>query len=191
MQGYAMIVGERITVKRAQEILGIGSSRVARARGSAESNRTYCTKVGSRIAGPWEFGVFENQQGVRTDLEEAATMTMAQVDKRLPRIAIQYGRGIQARRDRLNDIPESEKWEVHVVEKLPEGLGETFYIKTAEKDRNEYGVDYKWNWTNYDFQKDAYVYGWIVPDWKREVEVWGRGHVCNKVRRLWVIRRVV
>lgn len=44
------------TLSAWKRIIGADRVHIARARGDAQANRTYCTKEASRLRGPWEFG---------------------------------------------------------------------------------------------------------------------------------------
>lgn len=70
-------------------------------RGTPEEAKTYCTKERTRIAGPWEKGVFPTGQGHRTDLDilgktiqDGASFHRLAVSS--PSMVIRYSRGIQA-----------------------------------------------------------------------------------------------
>lgn len=67
------------------------------ARGTAEQNKTYCTKE-PRVAGPWESGV-PIKQGQRTDLNEIANSIinkgLAATIEEMPAAYIQYGSGMR------------------------------------------------------------------------------------------------
>lgn len=75
-------------------------AHLAVARGSPESNRTYCTKLRTHVEGPWEHGTLLPGQGSRSDLHEmaaavAAGKKMREVAQDTPELVVRYSRGIQ------------------------------------------------------------------------------------------------
>lgn len=78
-------------------------AKYARARGSAEQNRKYCTKEASRWAdergGPFEYGHAAPRQGERSDLADiadalAAGVDMPDVARKWPGQYIRYFKGL-------------------------------------------------------------------------------------------------
>jgi len=72
-------------------------------------NRKYCTKLRTRIGGPYEFGEIPTGQGHRTDLEKAyaalKTNSYAKVVLEYPEICIKFWRGLQEYK-RVLSLPE-------------------------------------------------------------------------------------
>lgn len=185
VQGYAQLieVDGKIPLKKAQEILGIGNSRCERQRGTASQARDYTRKERTRVEGPWEHGVFEPQQGARTDLMEAIKLPLKQVAKEKPALYVQYHRGLAARRDMVHDTPYFEPWTI-VRGKPPEGVP-CYYIRCQEIPK-ENGYERHDSWTNYDYEEIASCCPADIPKWTRFVKVDYRGMCVNRVRTLYV-----
>lgn len=85
-------------------------------RGAREQARDYCMKADSRQLGPWERGVFETQQGRRSDLDQAIdTLKNATPSKRMRRVAeknpgayVKYSRGLRDLADELEELPRDD-----------------------------------------------------------------------------------
>lgn len=110
IQGYVYWKNQRTRSASKKSILqwcGV-EAHLTKADGTAEENKTYCTKEESRIAGPWEFGDMP-KQGERTDLEQLWDSIKAEgginddlVEKNV-RLVAQYGR-------RLREMNTERKW---------------------------------------------------------------------------------
>lgn len=60
------------TYRQAWEQLQVtNNGKMFKPKGTDEQNRKYCTKMESRIDGPWEYGTCGKRQGERTDIAEA------------------------------------------------------------------------------------------------------------------------
>ena len=100
LQGYTSLDRRctMITVKR-DFFMGL-SVWLTPAKGTPQQNKTYCTKVSTRISGPWEFGAMPAASGRRTDLEDAAEIVQtrgpAQVAIDFPALYIRHYRGLHA-----------------------------------------------------------------------------------------------
>lgn len=128
-----------------------------KAKGTAQQNRTYCTKEG-RLDGPWEYGKLPSQ-GKRSDLDRlAAAIREAKGDLRLvpdefDGKLIQYGRGARALAE-LQHARAELKGEVDTRKDLQvkifwgaAGTGKTTAARTEHKDTYilaEYGKDKVW-----------------------------------------------
>jgi len=55
------------------KLLFPGNPHMEICKGTPQQNRNYCTKVGGRIAGPWQYGTFPEGKGKRNDLEKFTT----------------------------------------------------------------------------------------------------------------------
>lgn len=71
LQGYIYFKSKK-SFGQVKKLLG-SVAHIEHARGSAKQNRDYCTKVESRLEGPWEFGKMP-KQGKRNDLLKAKRM---------------------------------------------------------------------------------------------------------------------
>ena len=71
------------------------SAHLEVAKGKPEHNKAYCTKIESRVAGPWELGRLPAGQGDRQDLRVAAASLMADGDVRKidPAVFMKYASG--------------------------------------------------------------------------------------------------
>lgn len=84
-----------------------------RRRGTQAQAREYCMKEESRIAGPWEYGVFvPNAQGKRSDLAEACAIArehgMKRVAEEMPEAYVRNHKGLRALLDELAEVPKDE-----------------------------------------------------------------------------------
>lgn len=84
------------------------------AQGTAAQNKTYCTKVDSRVAGPWEFGELVTQ-GRTKGLDQAIEMIKARatdeaVASAMPAVYVRHYRGLQELRRALKITPEQRTW---------------------------------------------------------------------------------
>jgi len=87
-QGYVEYKN-RVTFKRAKQLLQSDTVNIRIADGSSDQNTTYCTKEETRIDGPWIFGESLNLpgRGTRTDIQkflDAALSPVVQEDKHIP-----------------------------------------------------------------------------------------------------------
>lgn len=100
-QGYIQF-STRKRLSQVKAFLG-GRVNVRRANGTAEENKTYCTKLSTRTAGPWEFGDMTTK-GKRNDISEFVTdmrdnvMTEMEVFERHPLILAKYPRFVATAR---------------------------------------------------------------------------------------------
>ncbi len=126
-QGYLQLI-EHKSLRWLQRRLGAWHFECA--RGSADDNKTYCTKSETRVDGPWEVGEAVAGQGARTDL---ATIARRIVDRHEPlrRIAtsfpsqwIRYHRGIESLQCRVWENKERD-FEKMVLYEGPTGQGKT------------------------------------------------------------------
>ena len=77
LQVYAE-AAKRLSIAEWKLKLGSNRYHLERRMGSQKSARDYCMKEDTRLAGPWEFGVYtESAQGKRSDLEALATAAVS------------------------------------------------------------------------------------------------------------------
>jgi len=175
--------GQRYHVRDVQAILGIGKSRCARQRGSAEQARDYCQKAETRVEGPWTHGDFAVEQGRRTDLERIAQLPLVQVALEHPVTYLQYHRGLTARRDLVHRVPETEPWRVERG-RPPEGTP-CYYIRWERKQVDQFNIEYIFDWNGYDYETIACCDRAV--DWVPWVKSPYRGLIVNKVRVLYLV----
>lgn len=84
VQGYVHLTSRR-AMSSVKNIFQNPGMHLEPAKGSAEQNRTYCTKEETRIGGPWEFGEMP-QPGRRNDLKR--TTDKIHTGKRLAELAL-------------------------------------------------------------------------------------------------------
>ena len=103
----------------------------ARANGSPEQNRTYCTKEDTRTAGPWEFGDYV-KVGERTDIEKLfedarnPDLTLEEIASNNPKTYIRYFKGVEhVRRLGALDPPEIREDLKITLHYGPPGTGKT------------------------------------------------------------------
>lgn len=87
-------------LKRAKELIGSNTIHLEKRKGTRDQARNYCMKTDTRIAGPFELGIWSNKsQGKRNDLEEVADAIKTGADYKTifeinPGACIRYGKGI-------------------------------------------------------------------------------------------------
>lgn len=168
-------------------------------KGPREAARAYCQKEETRIAGPYEIGVWkEKKQGARTDLTnllkramEGATYTS--IVKEEPHLALRYHRGIKEIL-KAHDTPRTGTLTVNLIHG-PTRIGKSYYL------HNKYGTAAYWKrpgkwWDGYEGQKvivlDEYT-GWIplydllnlLDPYPLQLETKG-GHVNIKAEEIWI-----
>lgn len=135
VQMYAEFL-EPFRMNAVKEMLGCPSAHLEQRRGTRNQARDYCMKEESRIAGPYELGVWEldpnGNQGKRTDLDELASRVAAgdsllDVAEHSPATYIRNYRGIQNYKFLIDQQAAREKFrEVEtVVITGPSGVGKT------------------------------------------------------------------
>lgn len=88
--------------------------------GSREQAIAYCTKLATRLGGPWVYGFLPPGQGARTDLYElifilrSAQFTLKHIAEMFPHMWLKYHKGIESLALRLA-TPRREKTEFHVL----------------------------------------------------------------------------
>ncbi len=98
-------------------------------RGTRDQARGYCMKEDTRVAGPWESGVWRQQRGRRVDLEAVmervkAGATMRELYEEFPAAAVKYSRGLQQARIIFEAPGDNEAPQVSLVIGQP-GCGKT------------------------------------------------------------------
>lgn len=97
-QGYLHFANPR-RLDSVRSVIG-GSPHCEVRKGSHKQAMEYCSKVETRVAGPWTIGS-EPEQGKRSDLDNCASaikggMSISEVRKEFPVQYIRYRRGIEA-----------------------------------------------------------------------------------------------
>lgn len=104
-QGYI----EFKTLKSFTQVKGLlgETAHIELRRGTREQARDYCRKEDSRVAGPWEHGVFKSQ-GARTDLDKLAKRlkkkTFTEFAEENPSAIIKYSRGLKVLKTEYNKL---------------------------------------------------------------------------------------
>lgn len=94
-QGYAEFSAP-LTMNQVKSILT--RAHWERRMGTREQARDYCMKDDTRMAGPWEYGTFESNQGKRSDLQAAArvaieTHSVQAIIDHDPSLYVKYSKG--------------------------------------------------------------------------------------------------
>jgi len=98
LQGYVQFK-KQTTWSKIKEILSDNGAHLANAAGSPEQNRVYCTKLASRIEGPWEYGIM-SRPGKRNDLDDVSEAiksgrSLREIAMEFPVQLIRYHAGIE------------------------------------------------------------------------------------------------
>lgn len=97
-QGFARFK-RNLTIKQAQDLLGIPGAHMEKPHGTDEQCRDYCTKEDSRVAVGKEYGTCGKKQGERTDIAEALETACTQGMKRAAEehgaTMVKYHKGIE------------------------------------------------------------------------------------------------
>lgn len=98
-QGYVRF-DIKCRIRRAKAIMGSDTIHLERRKGTHEQAKEYCTKVGSRIAGPWLSGVDPQGGGKRSDLAEVTAALYLGTPLRTimhdePQLYCQYRQGLR------------------------------------------------------------------------------------------------
>ena len=101
-QGYIRFKGQQ-RFKAVKNLIGTNAVHIAKARGTEEQNRNYCTKEDTRQAPPVEQGTFQgsaNRKGNRSDLADCTDMlnkgaSLKEVALAHPEDFVRYGQGLQ------------------------------------------------------------------------------------------------
>lgn len=100
LQGYTR-VKKSLSIGAVKTALAIPTAHLEHANGTEEQCKAYCTKVETRIAGPWELGDYLPSQGQRNDLKKCAALivegkSLAAVADAEPATFVKYARGFAA-----------------------------------------------------------------------------------------------
>lgn len=100
LQGYIEFT-KAVRYTAVQRILDDNTAHVEKRKGSREQARAYCSKLETRIDGPWECGAWSKGQGERTDLQSACdslleTKSLDQLADSHPVAYIKYTKGFQS-----------------------------------------------------------------------------------------------
>lgn len=104
LQGYTR-VKKSLSIGAVKTALAIPTAHLEHANGTEEQCKAYCTKVETRIAGPWELGDYLPSQGQRNDLKKCAALivegkSLAAVAEAEPATFTKYARGFAALKPR-------------------------------------------------------------------------------------------
>ncbi len=146
LQGYLQL-RERATLRRLQRQFAHVYERgvhLEPARGTPQENRTYCSKLDSRIAGPWEHGVFQKAtQGRRSDLVSLQALIDGGAsirdiaEQRFPEF-VKYHRGIERYFQLISPV---RRWKTAVViYQGPTGCGKTSRVYAEHDSTTVYCV---------------------------------------------------
>nr|QGF19369.1 replication associated protein [Antarctic circular DNA molecule] len=100
-QGYTELTSSvRFTQVKAKAPI-LADAHFERRRGTRDEAREYCMKEDTQIAGPFEYGVFDDGQGTRSDLAEVAKAiaegaSELEISQLYPEHYIRYHKGIKA-----------------------------------------------------------------------------------------------
>lgn len=145
-------------------------------RGTREQAKDYCSKLESRVDGPWEHGVFgEGGQGKRSDLKEQAKIVrelirenpktfQRELVEEHPEILLKYSRGVEAIRTALETQERTWTTECELYIGKP-GTGKSTLVKDKYPDAFWYSSSSKGYWDGYEGEEvvvfDEFK-GWIT-----------------------------
>jgi len=100
LQGYIQLTKRCTLAAVKANIIKSGEVHLEVARGSPQSNETYCSKDEGRIAGPFRFGQLDlTQQGRRSDIDDACALVLSEgmtaVAEQMPSTLVKYHRGLR------------------------------------------------------------------------------------------------
>jgi len=169
-------------VKAVEKVIGFGAHvEVCKFR---EQCRLYSMKEVTKVAGPFEYGTLSSGQGTRTDINKVISLPIRQVAIDYPEVFFKYHRGLVARRDWINSVPEMKPWEVYYRDFTKTGYPENAYfirLETKEVDRDIIRIPH---WDYYDYEEIA-VCDFRI-DWEPFVRSIYRGMIKNNVKTLYV-----
>lgn len=207
IQGYLHTITVK-SMKQIKQLLDCEWAHLTAANGTAQQNRTYCTKEDTRVqyGGPWELGAIP-RPGDRTDIhlvqemaEKGLTLDQMMRDPNAVVPAVKYHNGIQKL---INAYAPDRAWKTKVVVYYGEpGAGKTHLA--IHKARQKYGRVYvknpthKW-WDGYsgheavvmddfDPQKtelDRTYMNQLMDKWPMMLEVKG-GFTKNLIKTLYI-----
>jgi len=193
-QGY-MYFKNKIKMGALKKRFSPDKPKFIRADGTAQQNKTYCTKEDTRIAGPWESGIMP-EQGKRNDLlaiaeEIKAHVPMREIAINHPSQYIRYNRGLHAYRELVAPVPGRTTTPTVIVLWGPSGTGKSHKARELAETNGggTYFLDFRANgqvdWTGYEQQKNVIIndyYGSGIK-WKELLKLLDK--YPNKVSRLY------
>jgi len=148
------------------------SAHIEPQRGTAQENKTYCTKDEGRLEGPWEFGEVP-QAGKRNDLEDIQRkldvgVPLSDISKEHFGSFVRYGRGFK---EYMLMHRQPRNWPMEIsVYWGPSGTGKSRsllaeYPHAFWKTKNSGQMQF---WDGYDGQQEIIIdefYGWMSYDY--------------------------
>lgn len=126
IQGYVYLKGRGKTFEALKSLSP--RARFAQAKGTAEQNDTYCSKLDTRLAGPWRLGEIP-RQGNRSDLAQAVALVTGAAGLRMvanetPLAYVRYGRGLRGLHELvMSNVPRPKPLMIYLWG--PTGTGKT------------------------------------------------------------------
>lgn len=167
-QGY-LHFSRPVRMAHCKNIPGLEKAHFESAKGSPQSNISYCSKLDSRLDGPWTYGETEpGPQGRRTDIESLKGAIMQglsdiQIFEGFPQLYLRFEKAIRSVR-MLYAPPRRDQTPVYLV-LGPTGFGKTTYVMDQEADAY-YKNRSKW-WDNFNGSSPVVLddyYGWLPYD---------------------------
>jgi len=182
VQGYCQFAGAK-RVGAVSKLLGFGA-HVEPRRGTHEQAVAYCNKLESRVKGPFEYGVPAPGQGSRTDIAAAMSLSIRQAAIHFPEVFIKFHRGLVARQDWVNSVPEQKPWVVVYVkpEQVPH---DAYHIRCTKEMEDRFTIKWVDHWDYYDYEVEAVCETDI--GWRPFVKSIYRGMIVNRVRKLFIV----
>lgn len=183
VQGYIRFK-KRTRFNTAKRYFCVPEVHLEVARGNEQQNKAYCSKEETRVAGPWEFGVYKadaGTQGKRTDLDAIAAdikqgKSVKEVAEQHPSDYIRYHTGIEKFAQLFKPLPPVERAIKVVCLWGATGTGKTHRVRTQFPEA--YGVtNGRDPWGNYNGQAvilfDEYDWTkWSIQDMNRYCDKW-------------------
>lgn len=150
LQGYVRLT-KSLSIGRVKEVLSMPGAHLEKANGSEEQCHAYCTKVETRVGGPWTLGDYLPSQGQRTDLKKCAALisegkSLSVVAAADPCTFIRYCKGLAALQTALQVRKLRPAIEVVVIWG-PTGVGKSH-----------------WAWNNFPLDR---LFGWNANSGKQ------------------------
>lgn len=133
LQGYARLK-KSLSIGAVKNALSMPGAHLEKANGTEEQCKAYCTKVETRVAGPWELGDYLPSQGQRNDLKKCAALiaegkSLSVVAAADPSTFVRYSKGLAALQAALAVRKMRDPIEVVVIWG-PTGVGKSHWAWT-------------------------------------------------------------